>query len=164
MRFTIVPMTPTHAREVLSWLYEGEYAVYNADSVESFLVPEYRYHAVLDEAGHLVGYCCFGEDARVPGGIYAEGPLDLGVGMRPDLTGRGLGRQLAETVLRFAQERYSPESFRVTVAVFNERARRLCESIGFLETGRFTNDDREFVQLERNSVASEREIEGQPST
>jgi ribosomal-protein-alanine N-acetyltransferase len=47
----------------------------------------------------VAGYACFGREARVPG--LAERPkvLDVGVGMRPELTGEGRGRAFSRAVL-----------------------------------------------------------------
>lgn len=115
--------------------------------------PRFRYHAVHYECGELVGYFCFGEDARVPAGagLYANGPLDVGFGMRPDLVGRGLGQEFVEAGLEFAFEVYSPESFRMTVAAFNRRAVRVYEDLGFIVLAEFgrrvSNGEREWILL-----------------
>ena len=63
------------------------------------LDPAEGFWAVLDEAGEVAGYACFGLEARVPGLAERPGVLDVGVGMRPDLTGQGRGRAFAEAVL-----------------------------------------------------------------
>jgi hypothetical protein len=36
----------------------------------------------------VAGYACFGVEARVPGLAERPGVLDVGVGMRPELTGQ----------------------------------------------------------------------------
>jgi [ribosomal protein S18]-alanine N-acetyltransferase len=97
--------------------------------------PRLHYHSVYDERGDLVGYLCFGEDARVAAGrrtgVYErEAALDVGLGMRPDLTGRGL-EEFLHAGLRLARETYSPQAFRLTVATFNRRAIRVYEKAGF---------------------------------
>ena len=144
MRFTLKPITPRDARAISRWRYEGPYSIYNGDptSVDSLLQPRLRYHSVYDECGDLVGYFCFGEDARVSAGkrlgVYGrEVALDIGLGMRPDLTGRGLGEEFVHAGLRFAREVYSPRAFRLTVAAFNRRAIRVYERTGFETTETF---------------------------
>lgn len=112
-------------------MYDGD-----PSSVPSLLEPRYLYHSVYDEGGELAGYFCFGEDARVTAGrrlgIYEREPaLDVGLGMRPDLTGRGLGAEFVLAGLRFAKEAYSPPAFRLTVAASNLRAVRVYERVGF---------------------------------
>ena len=112
-------------------MYDGDLA-----SVPSLLEPRFLYHSVYDERGGLVGYFCFGEDARVTAGrqlgVYDKEPaLDVGLGMRPDLTGRGLGTEFVHAGLRFPTENLSPLGFRLTVAASNLRAIRVYERVGF---------------------------------
>jgi RimJ/RimL family protein N-acetyltransferase len=138
LRFTLKPITPRDARAISRWRYDGAYSIYNGDptSVDSLLQPRLRYHSVYDERGDLVGYFCFGEDAQVSAGrrlgaYEHEVALDVGLGMRPDLTGQGLGEEFVHAGLRFARETYSPQAFRLTVATFNRRAIRVYERAGF---------------------------------
>ena len=160
MRFTLKPITPDDARAISRWRYDKPYSIYdgNPNSVDSLLQPRFRYHSVFDESGELVGYFCFGEDARVAAGrrfgVYEIEPaLDVGLGMRPDLTGRGLGEEFVHAGLRFARKTYSPQAFRLTVATFNRRAIRVYERAGFevVETfGAFTpGGEREWLLMSR---------------
>ena len=57
--------------------------------------------------GDLVGYCCYGLDAQVPGGEYLinmPAVLDIGVGMKPNLTGAGRGHDFVSAILEYANE------------------------------------------------------------
>ena len=110
--------------------------------MDTLLQPRFAYHSVYDERGDLTGYFCFGEDAQVAAGkrlgLYEVEPaLDVGLGMRPDLTGRGLGEEYVHAGLQFARETYSPPAFRLTVATFNQRAIRVYERAGFEIVERF---------------------------
>jgi ribosomal-protein-alanine N-acetyltransferase len=98
--------------------------------------PSSGYFALLD-GDRLIGFRSFGADGQVPGGPYDDSALDTGGGLRPELTGRGLGRAAIETGLAFGLERFSPQAFRVTIASFNVRAQRVVESLGFRNIGRF---------------------------
>ncbi len=138
MRFTLKPITPCDARAISRWRYEEPYSIYDGDptSVGALLQPRFSYHSVYDERGDLSGYFCFGDDARVAAGrrlgVYEIEPaLDVGLGMRPDLTGEGLGGEFLHAGLHFARETYSPPAFRLTVAAFNRRAIRVYERAGF---------------------------------
>ncbi len=72
MDFRFSPITEVDACAVAAWRYDGPYAAENHpadqvdDTVRLMLDPTTRYCAVRDERGDLVGYCCFGPDARVP--------------------------------------------------------------------------------------------------
>src|SRR4051794_39830193 len=57
------------------------------------------YHAALDEGGELVG---------IVQTIHEDGVVEIGLGLRPDLTGRGLGGGFLEACLAFARERFHP--------------------------------------------------------
>jgi RimJ/RimL family protein N-acetyltransferase len=85
-----------------------------------------------------IGYCCYGADARVPGGDYPEEALDIGVGMRPDLTGGGRGHDFIGAVIEYGLTRYRPPLLRVTIAAFNERSQRVFRGRGFTPVRRFT--------------------------
>ncbi len=131
-------MTRAYADDIVTWRYPGPYACYDmtaADPAE-LLDPATGYFALLD-ADRLIGFRSFGADGQVPGGPYGDSALDTGGGLRPELTGLGLGRDAIETGLAFGRERFAPAAFRVTIASFNLRAQRVVESLGFRNLGRF---------------------------
>ena len=127
----VQPLEEVHAREIVGWHYEPPYDLYDLGTddvdqvVEDLLDPSNAYHAILTAAGELVAFCCFGPDGQVPGGNYGQEALDLGLGVRPDLTGRGQGTSYVRTVLAFAQRKFAPPGYRVTIAEFNARAQRV---------------------------------------
>ena len=145
-------MTEEYASDLVTWCYPEPYGCYDLVDADSgfFLDPANGYVALLDE-GVLVGYRCFGADGRVPGGAYDESALDTGGGLRPSLTGKGLGRRAIRVGLAHGRERYRPPAFRVTVASFNERALRVVRSLGFVRTARFdsTTDGKSYEILVR---------------
>jgi ribosomal-protein-alanine N-acetyltransferase len=150
VHITIGPMTEEAARAVLAWRYEDIYAFYNAnaqdphDGLHEML--DGSYYAATDEQGALVGVFCFGAPARVPGGhlygLYAADALDIGLGLRPDLTGRGLGHAFLTAGLDFARQRFAPATFRLAVAAFNRRAILLYEKVGFQAVATFVSPTR----------------------
>ncbi len=158
--FKFEPMTEVCAHAVLKWCYEPPYDFYNLASKQpevlihnSFLNPAYHYFSVFDEKDSLIAYRCFGEDARVPGGDYSDEALDMGGGLRPDLTGHGLGPQIMRAAIDFVRSEFSPRAFRATVAEFNLRAQRACEKVGYVPVQRFiaTHSDVPFVIFVRDA-------------
>jgi [ribosomal protein S18]-alanine N-acetyltransferase len=134
----IVPMTAAYAADIAGWRYPPPYDCYDMTDVEpGFLTdPESGFFALTDD-GALIGFRSFGSDGQVPGGSYDSCALDTGGGLRPELTGQGLGRRAISTGLDFGRERFSPAAFRVTVAAFNARALRVVAGLGFSATDRF---------------------------
>ena len=158
MAYAFVPMTQEHARAILGWQYGAPFSLYNHDPRELetdlrvFLDPSNAYYSILEDHGKLVGYCCFGIEAQVPGGVYeSNNTLDIGAGMLPDLTGTGLAPHFLNSILDWASAKFSPKHFRVTVASFNRTVMRLCTEAGFKPeqtfTGRRAGDERKFVQM-----------------
>lgn len=135
----IVPMTNDFATDIVTWRYAQPYDTYSLIGVDPaiFADPENGYVALVDDAGQLIGYRCFGEDGRVPGYEYDDAALDTGGGLRPALTGHGLGRQAIATGLEYGQKCFAPAAFRVTVARFNVRAQRVVTSLGFAHQTQF---------------------------
>jgi [ribosomal protein S18]-alanine N-acetyltransferase len=151
----IVAMTAAYAADIASWRYPAPYDVYDmSGSDASFLTsPEAGFFALTD-ASELIGFRSFGPDGQVPGGSYDSSALDTGGGLRPDLTGRGLGREAIATGLAFGRERFAPAAFRVTVASFNLRALRVVEALGFRRVDSFhaTTNGRSYEILTRPAL------------
>jgi [ribosomal protein S18]-alanine N-acetyltransferase len=148
------PMSDQEAREISGWSYDPPYDFYDAtsdpDDLAELLDPERRregsYYAAFDERGSLVGFFQFKRDGRI---------IEVGLGLRPDLTGRkfGLGFMLAG--LEFARRHFSPTGFRLTVATFNERAILVYERAGFRRREVFTHHtnggDHPFLMMTREA-------------
>ncbi len=87
----------------------------------------------------LGGFVCFGHEAQVSGarnaGLYRDPALDIGLGLRPDLTGRGLGGPFFTACLDLAVRREPSLPIRLAVATFNERAIATYRRAGFVEAG-----------------------------
>lgn len=152
----IVPMTPAYAADIVAWRYPAPYHVYDmSDTDAAYLTsPEGGFFALTD-GDELIGFRSFGPDGQVPGGRYDSSALDTGGGLRPDLTGRGLGREAIRTGLAFGRERFAPAAFRVTIACFNLRALRVVEALGFRRVDSFyaTTNGRRYEMLTRPEVA-----------
>lgn len=146
MSYHVRDLRPEEVAEVAGWRYPDEYATYELDEPPD---PAAGYFAVEDDVGRLVGSCCFGAEARVPGVEAEPGVVDIGYGMRPDLVGQGRGRPFVAAILTFARDRYAPDRFRALVLDWNERSRAACRGAGFEEVGEVTTDQGRFVILER---------------
>ena len=138
-------LTETDAEAVATWRYPGRYQTYDVGEVVS---SEAGFWAVEHEAT-LVGYCCFGHEARVPGAIEEPVILDIGYGMRPDLMGQGLGREFVGAILDFAVRRFSPRRLRLLILDWNDRSRKVADALGFQSEGVLRSTEGDFHVMTR---------------
>ncbi len=143
--FAIRAMTAEDAEAIAAWHYSGPYAFYDweqdPDDLAELLDPgEWgRRYFAADADGELAG-------------LFVLKPHDdgteIGLGLRPDLTGQRLGARFLEAGLRFG----GAERYTLAVAAFNRRAITVYERAGFLVTARYvhrTNGaDHEFLRME----------------
>ena len=127
--FRFTQMTQEEAEAVAAWHYPEPYSFYDwtadADDLRELLESKLRgeaYWAVRDKADELAGYFSFKPK---------EDAVEIGLGLRPDLTGHGLGAAFLAAGLDFARGRFSPKRFTLAVATFNERAITVYERAGF---------------------------------
>jgi ribosomal-protein-alanine N-acetyltransferase len=150
---TISLLNDAEALDIAGWRYKPPYDFYDADAdpedLAVLLDRDRRgdlYWSARDDSGALMGFFYF-----VPGGEEVE----VGLGLRPDLTGRGLGLLFLAAGLDFARTRWSIERFRLYVAAFNERAIAVYERAGFRSVGTQERDlavgKYEFVEMEREA-------------
>jgi RimJ/RimL family protein N-acetyltransferase len=139
---TIEQASPADLEELSSWRYEPPFDLYDGD-LEPPLNPE-RFFVEHDGGGRVSGFFYYEQKGDT---------LDYGLGLRPDLAGRGLGLEFFRRGLEFGRDRFRPKSVRLYVAAFNERAIRVYERAGFRETGRHMRSfpkfgDVEFVEMD----------------
>jgi ribosomal-protein-alanine N-acetyltransferase len=148
--FLVRPLTQADAEAVAAWRYPGDYAFYDwtADPGDLALLldPARRrdaFHAAEGEDGSLAGFFQIEPSA---------GSVELGLGLRPDLCGRGLGKGFTHTGIELVRRLHGPVRITLAVAAFNRRAITVYERCGFTETGRHVRhtagDDWEFVDME----------------
>lgn len=138
MQLQIAPMDQADAVAISDWHYPPPYSFYDwaADNEDAALLldakrREGRFFSARDERGELAGFFEF---------QVKDGEVIVGLGLHPDLTGRGLGRGFVDAGMAFARERFGPKGFRLSVASFNKRAIKVYERVGFRTTRAFDHE------------------------
>ncbi|WP_055105437.1 GNAT family N-acetyltransferase [Paenibacillus ihumii] len=135
IQFQIVPMEEHHGEAISTWRYDSPYDIYSwlpweqmkALDVE-FGNPVLRaeqYVSVLDNEGELAGFAQY---------FPMENVTRLGIGMRPDLCGHGLGKSFVLTIVKEAQRRAPSNVIDLEVLTWNTRAIRAYQKAGFVIT------------------------------
>lgn len=150
-------MTKERATDILGWKYEQPYDFYNNELTDEALqeMLDGSYYALVDDQHALIGFFCTGANAQVPighrFGVYKEALVDMGLGMNPNLVGKGNGFEFCTQVMQFIRTQHENTPTRLTVATFNERAIRLYEKLGFVSEDRFTTDSAEFKTMVKSN-------------
>lgn len=145
-------MDGADAREIAGWRYQAPYDFYDADAdpadLAELLDPGRRegtYFSVLD-GEELVGFFQFERGGDT---------VDVGLGLRPDLTGRGSGLGFVLAGLDFARERFASRRFTLSVATFNARAIEVYGRAGFRRGEVYTHETNggryEFLRMWREA-------------
>ena len=136
MHVTIGPLRWRDAFAIARWHYPGPYAIYDIQATA--LLGMRIYHHALDEQDQLIGFYSF---------IHRDDEVEVGLALRPDLTGQGLGCAFLQAGLEYAKDLFHPLRFRLDVATFNQRAMRVYERAHFRPVRTFTRQiGREFVE------------------
>ncbi|PFG05308.1 GNAT family protein [Bacillus sp. es.034] len=151
MTYEFNVMTQEQAENIaFKWHYDGDYSYYDmeadAEDLAEFLNPEERGNTTfaVSKDKELVAFFSV---SRIADGIF-----DIGLGMRPDLTGKGNGIEFLSTGINFVQSEFKSEKITLSVATFNQRAIKLYRKVGFKDVETFMQDTNgstfEFLKME----------------
>ncbi len=124
------PLTDRDKREICTWHYPGEYAIYDFPPYDE-MVQEGDEFTAPESAGRYLGF--WAEGALVGFvELQEEGEeVSLGIGVRPDQCGKGRGGEILRLARELSQERYPGKLLSLEVRTWNRRAIRCYESAGF---------------------------------
>jgi ribosomal-protein-alanine N-acetyltransferase len=154
-RLALTGMDQADAEKVAAWRYLGIYAFYDfradPEDAEELLDAHHRDGTYFSAHVPDFGLIGFAELKPSP-----SGELEIGLGLRPECTGRGLGGEYTRRVCDWATERVKPDLLVLRVATFNKRAIRVYRRIGFrparVEIIDSYGTPVEFLRMERSSV------------
>ena len=119
------------AKEICTWKYDGDYAIYNFSRWEEVVKSGWSL-AIKDERERdFIGISKDNELIAFGRIYYQDGISILGVGLRPSLCGQGYGKDIMKVLIDESNLRYPNAKIALEVRVFNQRAIRCYESIGF---------------------------------
>ena len=153
--FVYLPMDESTAREIADeWKYPPPYDFYDMtadpEDYQEFVTPTLWPDFLLQvrRGGRLFGF--------LSGDLSEEGrAVEIGLGMRPDLTGRGLGLMFMRRNLDWIREAHPGAEIRLSVASFNQRGIKVYRRSGFRVVRSFvqvTNGgEYDFVEMRRSA-------------
>ena len=111
--------------EIMNWHYDPPYDFYDTEADPPDDPAKFR--VVRGEDGRVEAFWYFDRPA--------EDVVEVGIGLRPDLTGSGRGERFMTAALDYARGEWHPRTFRLFVTAWNARAIALYQRLGFREVG-----------------------------
>jgi len=153
--YIIKQMSTEIGKEISTWKYEGEYAIYN---LESYDVLKERSSGITVEKRWKNYYCFFDEYSDE---LFAylnimqkpSGEVFIGIGVKPKYCGKGMGKEFLKYGVNKAKECYPNSKITLEVRSWNIRAIKCYQSVGFKITESVMKEDHsgdmtEFVLME----------------
>lgn len=131
MEFNFVKMNKVFAEEIAyKWKYDGKYSFYDMiddkEDLKEFLDPNKwgNTYAVLNNKDELIAFYSY---------YFKEGIMWIGFGLKPKLTGKGLGEKFVQKGIDYGIKtyKYDKDHIMLAVAQFNKRAIKLYQKLGF---------------------------------
>lgn len=132
INFIVENMTEAFAKDICGWKYDGEYSVYNYPSWDVIVQSKWaitieekrrkQFKVVVDDNKNLCGYF------RI---LPNEDDVIIGIGLKPSLCGRGLGKKFMDIVKGECNKKYPMMNITLEVRCFNERAIKCYKRAGF---------------------------------
>ena len=126
--FWIQPMSQDSAEQIAAWTYPAPYDFYDMvadeEDLTELLSPSSRENTYFEviRNGALFGFASFQSQNEV---------LEIGLGMKPDQTGKGLGVNFYQAIEDFARKNFDCQVLQLSVASFNQRALALYQKVGY---------------------------------
>lgn len=128
--YTIQPMTKSDAQAILNWQYDPPYDFYNIVNTD-----EHPAEILNDDIRNNHFYSVYDEELIGLIELHSNKfTCTLGLGLKPEYTGKGNGEAFVKAAVQFIQSTY-PETttIELAVATFNNRAIKVYERCGFNE-------------------------------
>ncbi|MBM7097425.1 GNAT family N-acetyltransferase [Bacillus sp. H-16] len=146
-------MTKEDALTIANWEYEKPYDFYNmnedSEDLDEFLNPfNWKHMCTAYMDGRLAGFAVFKRSDET-------NEVEVSLGLRPDLTGKGFGTAFVEATMDKAFENGHVDVLVINVAAFNERAISVYERTGFRKTAAYLQKTNQssypFVEMKKVS-------------
>ncbi len=124
-------LSEENAKEICSWRYEGDYAVYNFSDWE--VVKENKWDLAIEMKRTKEFLSIYLDNKLIAYGriFINENKTFLGIGIKPSLCGNGYGKKVMTKLVEEAKIRYPDNLIVLEVRSFNKRAVKCYETVGF---------------------------------
>jgi len=147
LKLSIDELSENQAREICSWRYPDEYAVYNCPPWDEIISKGW---GLADEYKRKKEFKSVSLNRVFIGFFrlhFRENKLYLSLGLMPERCGEGYGAKLIEIIKMYARERFPQNDLYLSVRDFNVRAIRAYQKAAFSIEGEHVIDDVKYISM-----------------
>lgn len=152
MGLNICEFVETDAKSICGWRYESPYDIYNYPNWETIIQQKW---GMADETKRKTEFYTIKNDNGLLGFfrlVKYDSFVMLGLGIKPEMCGCGLGEQVMSCIKKVFSERYPNDLLCLEVRSFNMRAIKCYGKAGFIIKDKYfkktPKDSAEFVLME----------------
>ena len=149
-------MNENYAKEICSWKYKGDYAVYNFPDWD--VVVANGWGLAIKESRESNLLAVLSDNLLIAYGRLTlnDGKAFIGVGIEPSLCGKGIGKDVMSLLITECNKRFPNSPVVLEVRSFNERAIKCYRNIGFAIKDKYIKNtfvgDSEFYYMEYEQI------------
>ena len=154
--YILAILNEDYAKEICTWKYDEEYSVYNLSDWD--VVVENGWDLAIKEKRESDFVAILSDDELIAYGRLTaiQDKAFIGIGLKPFLCSKGIGGNVMNLLIEECRNRFPDCLIALEVRIFNRRAVRCYENIGFEIKRKYSKDtltgNAEFYLMEYRSV------------
>ena len=144
---TISELSENQARQIGSWKYPNEYAVYNCPSWDTMVSQGFGLADENKRKNEFKSVSLNGEFIGFFRLHFRDNKLYLSLGLMPEHCGKGHGSELLELIKKYAAEHFPLNDLYLVVRDFNTRAIKAYQKSGFIIEGEHVSNDTKYISM-----------------
>ena len=141
-------MIEEYAIDICNWNYDGGYSVYNMPSFDEAKKKNYS----IANPSRYSEYLCYGINkelvAYIKLNFKENNEIYVGIGLKPNVTGKGLGKHILNFALEYIKQNYASYTPMLEVRSWNTRAIKCYTAVGFKPVKTIMQTDKNGVECE----------------
>ncbi|WDV47752.1 GNAT family N-acetyltransferase [Clostridiaceae bacterium M8S5] len=133
--------TEKHAKTVCTWKYDKEFSVYDLPNWNISVNKNFGLTKEEIRKEQFLAFEASNELIAFGRIVRKNGKVSIGIGIKPNFCGQGLGKTIMKSILKEAEKRYPDDVISLEVRAFNKRATKCYTGVGFKVKKEYTKNN-----------------------